>query len=147
MSALAIIKEPIQFECQGSAKCCVSRGSYGFVYLTLEDRRRLARFFRLSTAQFTKRHCDKADGYFHLRDAKGPCKYLEGNRCQVYYARPGQCRRWPFWPENMGAKTWEQIAAFCPGVGTGPTHSPEQIQSRLEADEAEWARAENQPRP
>ena len=27
-----IIKNGINFECQGSAKCCVSRGSFGYVY-------------------------------------------------------------------------------------------------------------------
>jgi len=28
----------IRFECQGSGKCCSSRGEYGFVYLTKGDR-------------------------------------------------------------------------------------------------------------
>ena len=30
-------KEGIKFECQSSGNCCVSRGSYGFVYLSLKD--------------------------------------------------------------------------------------------------------------
>ena len=27
----------IKFECQGSSNCCVSRGNFGFVYLSSED--------------------------------------------------------------------------------------------------------------
>ena len=38
-------KDGIRFECQGSGKCCLSRGTHGYVYLTLEDRRRFARHF------------------------------------------------------------------------------------------------------
>ncbi len=34
-------KDGIRFECQGEGKCCVTRGSYGYVYLSFSDRRRL----------------------------------------------------------------------------------------------------------
>ena len=39
-----------------------------------------------------------------------------------------QCRIWPFSPDNMGARTWAQGAAFCPGVGDGKTVSREEIE-------------------
>ena len=32
-----IFKNGIKFQCQGSANCCVSRGSYGYVYLSKKD--------------------------------------------------------------------------------------------------------------
>ena len=38
------IKDGIKFECQGSGNCCVSRGSYGFVYLSLTDLKRFSNF-------------------------------------------------------------------------------------------------------
>ena len=31
------IEKGIRFECQGSGNCCVSRGAYGFVYLSKRD--------------------------------------------------------------------------------------------------------------
>ena len=32
-----IYDKGIKFKCQGSANCCVSRGSYGFVFLSKKD--------------------------------------------------------------------------------------------------------------
>lgn len=128
-------KEGIQFQCQGSGKCCVSRGEYGYVYLTLEDRRRFAKHFGLPTQRFTREYCQKDDnGYFHLNDFVGACRFLENNRCSVYEARPTQCRTWPFWPETLSAKGWKkEVAAYCPGVGKGKTWSRAEIEEQLRA--------------
>src|SRR5687767_14659533 len=93
--------EGIRFECQETGRCCVSRGSYGFVYLTLQDRKRFAKHFGLSTSQFTKRFTEKTEGWSHLKNSGGNCPFLEGKRCGAYEGRPAQCRTWPFWPENM----------------------------------------------
>ena len=122
----------IRFECQETGRCCVSRDAYGYVYLSREDRRRMARHLGIPTRQFTREYCGKTDGYFHLKDTSGPCRFLEGTRCGVYEGRPNQCRTWPFWPENMKAKVWnEEITRFCPGVGRGPLHSEEKIRAAL----------------
>lgn len=124
--------EGIRFECQGSGKCCTSRGSYGFVYLSLKDRQRFARFFHLTTSEFTRKYCEKTSGWFHLRNPDKNCEFLEGNRCTVYEGRPSQCRTWPFWPENMNAKSWRRdVVNFCPGVGKGKLYSSEEIQTIL----------------
>jgi len=125
----------LKFECQGSGKCCVSRGGYGFVYLSQADRRRLAKHLQIPTRQFTKTYCDKTDGWFHLKDVQGPCQFLRGKQCGVYEARPTQCRTWPFWPENMKPKVWaEDVAKFCPGIGKGPTRSPAEIKRQMRQD-------------
>ncbi len=130
--------EGIRFECQGSGKCCTSRGTYGYVYLTKKDQKRFADFFGLSTAQFLKQYCREKDGNVSLIDPpeeNGDCLFLEnGNRCATYEARPEQCRTWPFWPENMKAKTWRnEIQTYCPGVGKGKLHTREEIEAILEA--------------
>jgi Fe-S-cluster containining protein len=128
----------VRFECQGSGKCCTSRGSYGWVYLTLTDRRRLAAHLGIPTREFTRRYCQRTDGHFHLRDStSGPdCLFLRGRRCGVYSARPIQCRTWPFWPENMSPKAWNRdVVGFCPGVGKGKPVESKDIRRQLRAQE------------
>ena len=125
----------IRFECQETGRCCVARGSYGYVYLTLADRQRLARHFGLSTRAFTRRHCLRTDGHWHLRDFTDQCAYLDGVRCRVYEARPEQCRTWPFWPENMSPRAWsKEVAGYCPGVGKGRVVSGPEIVQLLGRD-------------
>ncbi len=125
----------IRFQCQGTGRCCVSRDGYGYVYLTLEDRRRMARHLKLSTLAFTRTYCSKTDGYFHLKDEDGPCRFMKGKGCSIYEARPAQCRTWPFWPETMNAKTWNrEVKAFCPGVGKGRLWSESEIEALLAQD-------------
>ena len=36
-----IFKNGIKFQCQGSSNCCVSRGMYGYVYLSKKDAKNL----------------------------------------------------------------------------------------------------------
>jgi len=123
----------VRFQCQGSGKCCTSRGQYGYVYLTIEDRRRFAKYFKLTTAAFTRKYCDQHDGNFHLKNPDKDCGFLVEKRCTVYEARPSQCRTWPFWKENRSVRAWNRdVVAFCPGVGKGPLISPEEISKQLE---------------
>lgn len=127
-------KDGIRFECQGSGKCCLSREEYGYVYLTLEDRRRLARHFGLTTVAFTRQYCERGGGHVYLKQPdRTECRFLEGNRCGVYEARPIQCRTWPFWPEVMAPKAWsKEVKSFCPGVGKGRLHTAAEIEAVLE---------------
>lgn len=119
----------IRFECQGSGKCCKARGDYGYVYLTYNDRKRLAHHLGIPPREFTRRYTVKSDGYFHLKDPDMDCPFFSEMRCTVYDARPHQCRTWPFWPENMNERTWEEeIASFCPGVGKGRLYTCEEIE-------------------
>lgn len=124
--------EGIRFECQGSGKCCTSRGAYGYVYVTLADRKRFAKFFGVTVASFTRKYCETTEGHLHLRNPEADCAFLRGNRCSVYEARPSQCRTWPFWPENMNAKAWtKEVQSFCPGVGRGRIWTKAEIEANL----------------
>ena len=121
--------EGIRFECQGEGKCCVTRGRYSYVYLSFSDRRRLATHFGLSTTGFTVRYAEKVDGQYQLKNADKDCPFFKNDRCDVYPARPWQCRTWPFWPENMDRTMWErEVAPFCPGVGKGRLYTAEEIE-------------------
>lgn len=127
-------KEGVRFECQGSGQCCTSHGEYGFVFMTKEDRQRMARFLKMRTSDFTKKYCDISNHFYHLKeDPQNPdCQFLVNKRCSVYSARPTQCRTWPFWPEVMNAKTWKkEIASFCPGVGKGKVITAEVIEKNI----------------
>lgn len=129
-------KNGVRFECQGSGKCCTSHGEYGFVYLTLADRQRMAKHLGLSTATFTKKYCERTSGVWHLRERTDnpDCLFLKQKRCGIYEGRPEQCRTWPFWPEVMSAKAWaKDVKSFCPGVGKGQVWSAEEIESLLES--------------
>lgn len=127
-------KNGIRFECQGSGRCCTSRGEYGYVYLSRTDRINMAKALELSLTDFTRTYCTKYDVNLHYLKSKGSnhCVFLENNKCSVYKGRPTQCRTWPFWPENMNAKIWKsEIVNFCPGIDKGNTYSQEQIDSIL----------------
>lgn len=125
--------EGVRFECQGSGKCCVSRGEFGYVYLTLADRRHMARHLNLTVAEFTRTHCTRDDAFYVLKEEGPECRFLKDNQCSVYEGRPAQCRTWPFWPEEMSPKRWKkEVASFCPGVGKGRTWTEEEIRATRE---------------
>lgn len=127
----------IKFKCQGSSNCCVSRGSYGFVYLSKKDINRLAKFTNMKDDNFVNLYCDKTDGFTHLKEEKSnrDCLFLKEKKCSVYKARPTQCRTWPFWSENMKAKTWNKdIAKFCPGIGKGKIINKTEIDKSIKLD-------------
>ncbi len=128
----------LQFQCQGSAKCCVSRGGYGYVYLTKSDRRALARHLKMTLAEFTEKHCELQDKIWKLKEhVNDDCMFLKEKMCGVYEARPTQCRTWPFWPEVMNAKSWaKDVVTFCPGVGKGKIWSAKEIETQLKAQMA-----------
>jgi Fe-S-cluster containining protein len=123
----------LRFECTGCGECCRSRnGQPSWVYVTLDERRRLARHFKLRTSAFTRRYCEKTNGFFHLRNPSSDCLFLDGARCTVYAARPGQCRTYPFWNENMGTREWAKTARECEGIGRGRLWTREEIELRLQ---------------
>ena len=127
-------KDGVRFQCQGSGKCCTSHGEYGFVFLTLEDRKRFAKYLKLTTSAFTRKYCQKYHGAFHLKEdgVNLDCMFLKNKQCSVYEARPAQCRTWPFWPEVMSAKAWKKdVLEFCPGVGRGKLYSAGEIKKLM----------------
>lgn len=135
MSRKPWYKDGLKFQCQSSGNCCVSRGEYGFVYLTLEDRIRMAKHLKVTLHRFEQDYCQKSDDFYHLKeDPERPeCHFLKENKCSIYQARPTQCRTWPFWPENMSARAWKkEVAAFCPGVGKGHKIDFDKIQKTIE---------------
>ena len=133
------LKNGIKFSCQSSGNCCVSRGEHGYVYLSKKDLKKLSSHFNLEIKDFKKKYCSKTDGFIHLKELKknnGNCIFLNEKRCTVYKSRPIQCRTWPFWNENMNAKTWNNsISKNCPGIGKGKLIKKYQILKFLKQDD------------
>ncbi len=70
-----------------------------------------------------------------IKKNNGNCIFLKDNKCTVYKSRPIQCRTWPFWPENMNTKTWNNdIAKNCPGVGKGKVKTKKEILKQVQID-------------
>ena len=138
MTTVTNFNEGIRFECQGSSNCCVSRGSYGYVYLSKKDIGELSKFFNLKSKDFINLYCDKIDGFLCLkeRNKDGKCQFLDNKQCSVYKARPIQCRTWPFWSTNMNSKTWnKEISKFCPGINKGKLFTKEDIKKIIKDDD------------
>ena len=63
----------------------------------------------------------------------GDCVFFntEKRNCNVYEARPRQCRTWPFWDSNLKTpEDWKHTCSVCPGSGKGRLHSIEEIEER-----------------
>lgn len=60
--------EGLRFECQQTGRCCTSHGEYGYVYLTREDRRRLAAHLGIDVRELLRLHCAVTEGHVHLKD-------------------------------------------------------------------------------
>lgn len=137
------VREPwyaagLRFECRPDCgACCTNHGDFEYVYLEHGDVTRLARYLRLSAAEFRRRYTTVEDGWTLLRIEQPDCPFLEGTRCGVYEARPVQCRTFPFWEENLTSREkWRRLAEHCPGIDRGPRHDLLQIRSRLRARES-----------
>jgi uncharacterized protein len=127
----------IHFSCQGSGNCCVSRGSYGYVYLSKKDIKELSEFTELKVNDFISLYCEQTDGFTHFKEKKinGDCQFLVNKKCSIYKARPTQCRTWPFWEENMNSKVWNnEISNFCPGIGKGNKVDIRDIKKNIKLD-------------
>jgi uncharacterized protein len=126
----------LRFSCTGCGECCRARnGKPSWVYVTLDERRRLAAQLKLRTSTFTRRYCEKPGGFWHLRNPTSDCLFLDGARCTVYDARPGQCRTFPFWRENMNERAWAAAGRDCEGIGQGRVWTRAEIELRLEDEE------------
>ena len=133
-----IYQNGIRFECQGSGKCCVSRDTYGYVYLSDLDLKKFSKYFQISLKKFKDKYCQITDGFIHLAEKSefdGNCIFLKDKKCSVYESRPSQCRTWPFWNDNMNAKVWNKdISVNCPGIGKGKLINKRVIEKFLRED-------------
>jgi hypothetical protein len=120
----------LDFTCTRCGKCCRDRDEPTFVFVEEDDILALSEHLGLSVKRFISRYCAwDEDGYI-LTKKPGACIFWsEEVGCEVYEARPVQCRTWPFWASNLREENWEEAADFCPGCNTGRHHGKREIEA------------------
>ncbi|MFA6821275.1 MAG: YkgJ family cysteine cluster protein [Sphaerochaetaceae bacterium] len=130
-------EEGLQFSCQeGCYYCCGVEP--GFVFLSLDDLKRLAIYLKIDEQAVVKTYCRPVNmgsfSYISLKEvANHDCIFLEREKgCQVYQSRPVQCATYPFWASILESReTWHQEKQWCPGIDKGCLHSKEFIENEL----------------
>lgn len=110
-------KKGLRFQCTGCGQCCT--GAPGYVWLTLKEAEAMALFLKMPLQEFIQMYTRQVDGELALKEypRSYDCIFLRDKKCQVYGARPVQCRTFPFWPENVESKkAWEETARRCEGI-------------------------------
>ena len=107
----------LRFNCTQCGKCCT--GSPGYVWIDADELAAMAKFLKITEEEFARKYTRRIGGRLALlEDRKNfDCVFLQEKRCQVYGARPKQCRTFPWWPENVASeKAWKEAAGRCEGI-------------------------------
>ncbi len=128
-------KDGLVFGCTSCGQCCT--GAPGYVWLEQEDIQRLAKHLELSESDFLRRYTRFVRGRYSLTELKPhyDCVFLKEKKCTVYHARPSQCKKFPWWPQNLTSKkAWDEAALHCEGINAneGKRFTPEEIQKQLD---------------
>ncbi|MBS4168709.1 YkgJ family cysteine cluster protein [Parachlamydia sp. AcF125] len=132
-------KEGLKFKCTECGQCCT--GAPGFVWVTIEEMERMAQLLKITLAQFKRTFVRQRDNRYALIEKKrenNACIFLKDKRCQVYTARPSQCRTFPWWKENLHTKeSWALTAKQCEGINDkAPRVSFDEIRKILAEQES-----------
>lgn len=131
-------KEGLRFKCTECGKCCT--GTSGFVWVNEKEIKGMAEALQIDVPLFKRKYLRSRDNRYALVEKKTPsgeydCIFLSDKKCQVYQARPVQCRTFPWWPEHLQSKEgWDHAALECEGINDqAPVIPYEEIQKGLEA--------------
>jgi hypothetical protein len=120
-------REGLRFECTRCGGCC--RGA-GNVWVGEDEIERLASVREMTDGQFRRAYTRPARRGTTLRQKRNnDCVFWNSDTgCEVYDARPKQCRSYPFWQGIVHSKeNWDTEAGACPGIGRGDLHPAEEI--------------------
>ena len=125
--------EGLRFTCTACGDCCT--GDEGFVWANKEEIAALAQVVgEADIEEFERLYIRKVGVRKSLKELpNGDCIFFDSEKrlCQVYTARPRQCRTWPFWNSNLrNPKAWENTCRLCPGSGRGKLHSFDQVEAQ-----------------
>lgn len=108
----------LHFSCTECGKCCT--GSPGYVWVTEEEMDAMANFLNIDIKTFKRLYVRRVGQRYSLVEKKSEnhsCVFYRDRRCNVYAARPLQCRAYPFWQENvLSEQSWKEAAKECEGI-------------------------------
>ncbi|MBN1393224.1 MAG: YkgJ family cysteine cluster protein [Sedimentisphaerales bacterium] len=123
----------LHFECQQCGGCCSGPGE-GYIWVAKPEIELLADFLEISIEQLRQKYLKRVGLRTSIieQSTTKDCIFLRKidgqKKCIIYPVRPGQCRTWPFWSENLSsAGAWNKTAQNCPGINRGKFYSFEQI--------------------
>ena len=126
-------KDGLQFQCSQCGDCCT--GAPGFVWVNKAEIADLAKAVGIADIEeFEKQYVRKVGIRKSLKEfPNGDCVFFgtDSKKCEVYEARPRQCRTWPFWDSNLKSpEAWQETCEICPGSGTGKLVQIAQIEEQ-----------------
>lgn len=147
MSTSPWYADGLRFSCTQCGNCCRNGGEYAYVYLSDPEVEAIAEHIGMPINAFLETYCDQDGDWVTLRMDEPACPFLdEESRCGIYPVRPVQCRTWPFWSDNLDRETWENsVKKRCPGIGSGPLYSREQIEASAREADAWMEEAQGDP--
>ena len=91
-------QEGLRFQCTECGKCCT--GAPGYVWVNEQEMEEMAAFLHISLKEFMMKYVRRVGHRYSLTESKKTfdCVFLKEKKCQVYGARPVQCRTYPWWP-------------------------------------------------
>ena len=110
-------KKGLRFKCTGCGECCT--GAPGYVWLSAQEIDEIAAHLNISKEEFLSRYTRSVFGRRSLIEDKTTfdCVFLKDKKCNIYSARPKQCRTFPWWRENLTSlDSWKEMAERCEGV-------------------------------
>lgn len=110
-------EEGLKFKCTECGKCCT--GAPGYVWLSKDDIEQLCTHLNLSEKEFLESYTVQVENKYSLREnpITYDCIFLKGKACTVYKNRPQQCKKFPFWPDNLKSKaSWDALEKVCEGI-------------------------------
>lgn len=99
-----------EFKCLACGTCCRWPGP---VLLDDDDIQTISKYLKVDSRCFLEKFTTLTDdrrGLTLTEQADGSCIFLQDNRCQIYEARPKQCRDFPHQWSFFG------VEKECPGV-------------------------------
>lgn len=108
-------------------KCCA--GERGYIFCSIDELLQISSLLKLPFNEFTQKYVKKVGYRFSLIekeriDSQGntdyACVFLnaQSNQCEIYEARPKQCRSFPFWDgfKNQDTAEFRELIQMCKGI-------------------------------
>ena len=136
----------LHFECTECGGCCSGPGE-GYIWVARPEIKLIADFLKISIGELRQQYLKRVGLRTSIieHSATKDCIFLRQidgrKKCMIYPVRPGQCRTWPFWSENLASpNAWNKTAQKCPGINRGKLYSYEQIQ-KIKRNKNWWLEA------